>query len=625
MCGIAGIASLSGVPVERHEVERMTAMLRHRGPDGDGLHIENGIGLGHTRLSVLDVSESGAQPMALCNNRYWVTFNGEIYNFIELRDELRQSGWTFATETDTEVILAAFAQWGPACQMKFNGMWAFAIWDRQEQLLFLSRDRFGVKPLHYTVGRDYLAFASEMKAFLPLPWFDPSFDPSMVALAISNQTRVEGTEMCLLRDVHRLPAGHHLVVRAGSPPKLERWWRTLDHLVAVPDTLAEQAEQLRELLLNACALRLRSDVPVGTALSGGMDSSSVHVALVEAARARRAGGRASQDWQRAFVADFPGSVQDERAYAEEVVRHVGTSAHICTMRTEDVAAAVEQAIYAYEDIQANHTPVWMLYRAYREAGVVVSLDGHGGDELFLGYHHHLPTAIETAPNSQTLVERIRIRHELNAPGFNQAYGGFGLTHEMFIRQEQANPPFAGRTEDAERYAPCDRLTRQSYADFHNHILPTILRNFDRASMAHGVEVRAPFLDWRLVCFAFSLPSSAKIGKGFTKLVLREAMRGLLPESVRTRKSKLGFVSPTQEWVTGPLKSWLTDTLRSQEFLESSIWDGRALADVIEYFLSQNEPRAANFVWTYLHATRIMSLFQKEAASARQSLANLHPA
>ena len=233
------------------------------------------LGLGHRRLAIIDTSDGGRQPMSFGDGRYWITFNGEIYNFLELKAELEHSGYQFKTDSDTEVILAGYHCWGEDCQLRFNGMWAFAIWDRDERKLFISRDRFGVKPLIYYFDQKHFAFASEMKAFLALEWFQPDFDPAMVTAALSNERLIEGDERCLLQGLRHLFGGHCLTLKMGENLKIRRWWNTLDHLESVPEKYEDQVNQFRELFLDACRIRMRSDVPIGTALSGGLDSSSI--------------------------------------------------------------------------------------------------------------------------------------------------------------------------------------------------------------------------------------------------------------------------------------------------------------------------------------------------------------
>lgn len=253
MCGIVGLWQRNHEPVLQDGLRRFTDSLSHRGPDGSGFYIdpEANLGFGHRRLAIIDISEAGRQPMSYAGGRYWITYNGEIYNFLELRDELRGYGYSFATESDTEVILAAYDKWGADCQPRFNGMWAFAIWDRQERRLFLSRDRFGVKPLMYFYDGQRFAFASEMKAFLALEWFQVEFEPGMVAAALTDHQLVEGTERTLLRGLKRLLGGYCLTLEQDGDLSIRRWWNTLDHLEPAPASYSEQAERYRELFLDA--------------------------------------------------------------------------------------------------------------------------------------------------------------------------------------------------------------------------------------------------------------------------------------------------------------------------------------------------------------------------------------
>jgi asparagine synthase (glutamine-hydrolysing) len=292
MCGIAGIWQLDGQRVERTTIERFISALAHRGPDGEGVlkEDEGRLALAHRRLAILDLSAAGDQPMRSPSGRYDITYNGEIYNFLELRAELEQHGFRFRSDSDTEVILAAFERWGPDCLPRFNDMWSFAIWDRLWRSLFLARDRFGVKPLYVLIGARRFAFASELKAFLHLDGFDP------VAETQALQARLAGnfSDHVLLRGVESVPPGHYLEVTTKGTRR-RRWWNTLDHLVSVPQDLATQAEEFRELLFDACRLRVRSDVPVATSLSGGLDSSSVLCSLA-AAQNRRVSDRLAPEW-----------------------------------------------------------------------------------------------------------------------------------------------------------------------------------------------------------------------------------------------------------------------------------------------------------------------------------------
>jgi asparagine synthase (glutamine-hydrolysing) len=277
MCGIFGVVG----QVDRMLAEACVRRMAHRGPDGEGLWHTAEVTLGHRRLSILDLTAQAAQPMSYANGRYHITYNGEIYNFLEMRGELENSGHCFSSDSDTEVILAAFMEWGEACQLRFNGMWAFAIWDNQEKSLFLSRDRFGKKPLFYAwLPEAKFTFASEMKAIFPL--LDEVRANTSLVRDTSRIFLYESTDECVIEGIKRFPAGHSGWLR-NNRLEIKRWWCTLDHLLEAPEKYEDQVEQFRELFLDACRLRMRSDVPLGTALSGGLDSSATISAMAHIA------------------------------------------------------------------------------------------------------------------------------------------------------------------------------------------------------------------------------------------------------------------------------------------------------------------------------------------------------
>lgn len=573
MCGIVGILNRSA-PIDQQELLRFTDMLTHRGPDGRGALVDANLGLGHRRLAILDLSPDGRNPMSYGGadgQRYWITYNGEVYNFLELRAELEGLGHVFRTGTDTEVVAAAYVQWGEDCLLRFNGMWAFAIWDREERSLFLARDRFGIKPLYYWNGPSRFAFASEMKAFPALDGFEARLDEEAARLALANAQAAEGTRTAaILRGIERLPAGCTLRIRAGEAPVLRRWWNTRDHLVAVPRRYEEQVEMFRGLFLDAVRLRLRSDVAVGTCLSGGVDSSAIASAMAHVAgqpagahvagRPVGSGTRNAPDWRHAFIACFPGTMLDERVYADMVVEHTGAIAHHWNFDQNDALGHIVDSVWATEDLYPGLTvPIWSIYREMRRGGVTVSLDGHGGDELLGGYTWYLDW-------------------------------------------------------------PMNQLNDGLYQDFHATLLPSILRNFDRCSMAHGIEVRMPLMDWRLVCMGFSLGAEAKIGGGYTKRVLRDAMAGLMPDTVRRRRSKLGFNSPMIEWLNGGMSNLVREVVTHRLWRESPFWDGPGLGDAI---LRKTAAKAwtvddwatALSVWTMMNLVIWQILFVERAGKS----------
>lgn len=426
MCGIFGHVG----KLDRGLAERCLHTLSHRGPDGWGLWQGDGVTLGHRRLAILDLSENGKQPMSYGNGRYWITFNGEIYNFLEIRAELEALGHVFRSESDTEVILAAYAQWGEGCLARFNGMWAFAIWDTVERSLFLARDRFGKKPLFYAeLPNGEFAFASEMKALLPLlPAAVP--DRAMIrGMTLRSSFAYEATERCLIAGVKRFLAGHCGKL-SGGRLRSQRWWNTLDHLPQIPARYEEQVEMMRNLLTDACRLRMRSDVTIGTALSGGLDSSAIFSLLAHINREHHGEARLAGDWQHAFVASFPGTPLDEAQFAQQVARHAGIDATILPVDPARHIDQLQRMLYLYEDLTVTSPlPFVALYGQIKRAGVTVTLDGHAADELFGGYSTDWAYALVDAG-----LDRARIDEVLDVydGGIPQARASFAAPADVSV-------------------------------------------------------------------------------------------------------------------------------------------------------------------------------------------------
>ena len=520
MCGIAGFA-FGGAPVNADELRRFTDALMHRGPDGVGCFVDGEIGLGHRRLAILDTSEAGNCPLTMRapdGRTIVITYNGEVYNFLELRKELERAGFAFRGTGDTEVVAAALLHWGNAALDRFNGMFAVAAWEPSARRFLLARDRFGVKPLYLQAGKR-LAFASELKAFLTLDDASPTVNERIFRLTLQDAGRVEGTEIeTLLSDVVQLPAGHLLQLDAQGKGGISRWWNPDAHLRSAPARYDEQVAQFRELLFDAVRLRLRSDVPVGTCLSGGIDSSAV-AGVMAALHSGKSGDlqRSASDWRHAFVSTAPGSALNEQVHAKAVADFVRAESHYIAFDSAQANEVVLDSIWSSESAAGiAATPVWLLNRAIAATGVRVTLDGHGGDEVLGGYTPHLRVP----------------RRELNAYLDGQ-------------------------------------ITRD--------VLPGILRNFDRATMAHGIESRMPLLDWRLVTFSRALPPDAKLGGGFTKRVLRDAIQGLVPEQIRRRRSKVGFNAPLIEWANSSLAPLLRAAMQLPFWQQNPYFDGPRLS------------------------------------------------
>ena len=591
MCGITGYWGYSRTDLPRDTFEAFTHSLAHRGPDDFAIEhwTDARLWLGHRRLAIIDLSDHARQPLSYANGRYWITYNGEIYNYLELREELTGLGHRLVSNSDTEVVAAAYAQWGAGCQLRFNGMWAFAIWDVRDQQLFISRDRFGVKPLHYSLHDGAIAFASELKAFLTLPWIDGGFDVEILSETLNNIAGQASSIYTLLKEVRQLQAGHTMLVSRDGRVRIARWWNTLEHLPTIGTDLRQHADEFRHLFFDSCRVRLRSDVPLATSLSGGIDSSAIACTISELGRLGKA-SLAPRDWRRAFVACFTDTRHDEQNYARAIVQHTGMAAHYEKVDEATAVKNIERAIFDIEGIFAHPAVgTWMIYREMRANGMRVSLDGQGADELLGGYEHLVETALDAAMTSSFNFSRFSdlrmvlrgfagddieragnlreikwllkqlsgktkrlLRHELNRVSLLKPLRAVraSIRGARPLLDLYLGPRRLYYAEADSRTWGMTPLQAALFSSFHGSMLPTLLRQFDRASMAHGIETRMPFMDWRLVTYGFSLPETSKIGGGVTKRVLRMAMQGLVPDAIRLRTNKIGFVSPIDAWKRG---------------------------------------------------------------------------
>lgn len=568
MCGILGT-----VPYTPYEEFKPTLdTLYHRGPDSFGIEvIDTDVTLGHRRLSILDLSESGHQPMKNNDGRYTVVFNGEIYNFLEIKKDLAAKGHSFKSTSDTEVLLKAYIEWGEQCVLKFNGMWALAIWDRETKQLFMSRDRYGKKPLFYANINGKFVFASEMKAIYP--YFKQLNVSDDFHWMKKNIFFYEATEKCLIKGIKRFPAGHSGVYKNGKLTTY-RYWNTLDHLVEVPKTYNEQVEKFRELFMDACKLRMRSDVTIGTALSGGLDSSATISAM---ANLSKNSNSYSEDWQHAFVAAFPGTPLDESKYAKMVTDHLGIGATFINIEPLKHWNKLEEYFYLFEDLYiTSPLPMIMLYESVKKNGVTVTLDGHGADELLSGYQQGNLESLWDARWSPSKTKDILSIYQdsINEDKVQYQRTGSSKLYTGYMSKKLGKKLLGKKMPSVDNNHPnfkkLDNHAQYLYAMFHENILPTLLRNYDRYAMINSVEIRMPFMDHRIVSFVNSLPYSSKIGNGYTKRIVRDALDPYLPKEVTWRKSKVGFSSPIVDWMQNDLREWFMDTVNSSSFLRSDL-------------------------------------------------------
>ena len=588
MCGIFGVINKK---IDRSLADKCVDRMTHRGPDGRGVWQEKGVTLGHRRLAILDLSENGTQPMKYADDRYVLAFNGEIYNFLEIRAELEAKGYSFVSDSDSEVLLAAYIEWKEACLDKLNGMWAFMIWDREEERMFISRDRFGIKPLFYAkLNEDgsQLAFGSEMKVIAPLL---NDIKPNRTLVTDSNRiVFYESTEECVIEGISRFPAGSYAYADKDGM-KITRWWNTLDHLCEVPDTYEEQVELFRELFLDACKLRMRSDVTIGTALSGGLDSSATICAMAHLSK-NDTDSRMNKDWQHAFVATFPGTTMDESMYARKVTDYLAINSTFVDINPKKAIGRLDDFVYLFEDVYlTSPIPMMLLYGALRENNTLVTIDGHGADELFGGYTfdfiHALKDAKSGAERDMILTAYVDSfpKDASNIALKNTSRRSVYLNYLKRNLKDKLKSQSEGykkvRAAGDDRYKSMDTLNKILYASSHETILPTLLRNYDRYSMASGIEIRMPFMDYRIVTLAMSLGWKSKLHGGFSKSIVRDAMAPFMPEDIAYRKTKIGFNTPIVEWMQGPLKEYFEDIMASQSFRECNLINPGNVSDKIK--------------------------------------------
>src|SRR5688572_16103352 len=630
MCGIAGIWHLDNKPISIEKLRKFTDSLSHRGPDAGcyWLNSENTLGLGHRRLSILDLSVNGNQPMNYANNRYKIIYNGEIFNFLELKKELESKGYLFTTTSDTEVILAAYDCWGNACLNRFNGMWALAILDEHKRTLFLARDRFGIKPLNYIYQAGKLfAFASETYAFKFLEDFSRSFDTRLLSYNIADPFSLEAHGYTIYENIYQVLPGHYMEVSVDmTNTKQKRWWSTLDSMVEVPVRYEEQIEKLRELFFDAVRLRLRSDVPIASALSGGLDSSSVYCAIYEIMNRNSAKERTPDNWQKAFVASFPGTAIDEREYAEAVVNYTNGEAEYIIPDFSNLVQKIKDSTLLFDSIY--NTPISVssdVYMNMNKQRIKVSMDGHGVDEMLFGYagmvenvlkekikvfdngHDSLLNTVikmQSKDEEEKIIQRVtagstskrgltsaikRIGRTVVPESTQRLLSRTGIVGKNFSLYHSTDLRSLSNDPYETSHLPIE--LRVPFEAFHTGILPTILRNFDRISMQNSIEIRMPFMDYRVVSYVFSLPFSSKVGDGFSKRILRDAMKGHIPEKVRTRTMKIGFNAPMPEWFSNELSGFILEEINSAAFLQSEIWNGKRIRD-----FAQKKVKEKSWAW-----------------------------
>ncbi|WP_426077658.1 XrtA/PEP-CTERM system amidotransferase [Janthinobacterium sp. PSPC3-1] len=604
MCGIVGIFDLQGQrDIEAKLLARLTHSLRHRGPDEDGMHREPGLGLGHRRLSVIDLA-SGQQPLFNADRSVAIVFNGEIYNYRALMAELRQFGHQFRTSSDTEVIVHAWEQWGEQCVQRLRGMFAFALWDRRRHLLFLARDRLGVKPLYYGELTDgTLAFGSELKALLAHPAMPRELDPLAVEDYFAYGYVPEPRS--IFRHAHKLPPGHTLCIRAGQPlPAPCQYW-DVPFVPHAPASEAQATDELLARLREAVRIRMVAEVPLGAFLSGGVDSSAV-VAMM-------AGSSAAP--VNTCSISFGDPAYNEAQYASMVARRYGTLHHAQQVESDDFEL-IDLLATLYDEPFADSSamPTYRVCQLARRR-VTVALSGDGGDESLAGYRRYnlhareekmramLPQGLrrslfgtlgrlypkaDWAPRflrAKTTFEGLA-RDTTDAYFHSVSILGDAMRARLFSPELRRSLQGYRAVDVLRRHALAspaqDPLSQVQYLDLKTYLPGDILTKVDRASMAHALEVRSPLLDHELVAWMSGLPPQLKLRGGTGKYLLKKALRPLLPDELLYRQ-KMGFSVPLAAWLRGPLRERLRQRLTSPVMAQCGLFD----MDYIDQLIDQH--------------------------------------
>ncbi|MCK4595373.1 asparagine synthase (glutamine-hydrolyzing) [candidate division WOR-3 bacterium] len=597
MCGICGIISFVGNEIEPNKIKSMMKVLKHRGPDDEGIFIKGNIGLGHLRLSIIDLSSAGHQPMFDESGRYCIVYNGEVYNYLELKREL-SSKYNFFTQTDTEVILYAYKEWGVRCLDHFNGMFSFAIYDILEHTLFLSRDRFGIKPLYYYFGEDSFVFASEIKSILQVvPEENIANDSVIYDYLVYNRT--DHYIETFFKNIKRLDHGYYMLIK-GNNVSFHQWYNLPERVNNPFNSL----EDFRNIFIDSIRLRLRSDVPVGVCLSGGLDSSGITSILTSVIR--------KADLQTFSAVYRKGESGDESDYID-LYRDSVFKMH----KTFPTTQTLYSDISNFVECHGEPVPTTGPYAHYKvmelaKGNVTVLLDGQGGDELLAGYHYFFGCYLR-----ELLLHRRLLKF------FIESFSYYQNQHSLFAFQSllfYLLPNFLKSRA---------KLKGKNYLgiDFHNKVkkntrlletllnprslqeallnhfeykLEHLLKWEDRNSMWFSLESRVPFLDYRLVERTLSLPSEKIITNGMTKVILRKAMVGILPEQIRLRQDKVGFLTPESEWLRAPVfRYFILELLHSDSFRKRPYFNYKTCIRLYNLHL-QRKINISRDIWKWIN-------------------------
>lgn len=600
MCGICGLIRFDNKPVQETPIREMMRIMKHRGPDDDGIYIENNVGLGFVRLSIIDLSPAGHQPMISEDTRYVIVFNGEIYNYLELKEELQKKGYVFHSGADTEVLLNSYIEWGAECLNKFNGMWAFVIYDRNQKKIFAARDRFGIKPFYYNYTNKIFTFSSEIPPILAgLSSPVKENEDAIFNYLVYNRTDYDSSTF--FDKVYRLEKGHWFSIDLEkSFLHFERWYNLSDNL----DHPIQSKEEFLELFGSSISLRLRSDVPVGVCLSGGLDSSSILSMIIK-------------EFGRRDINTFS-SVYGS-GYKEDELNYINCYREILT-NMNFVYPTANVLINDLEDFVSVHgepVPTASPYAGYKvmqsaKGKAVVLLNGQGADEYLAGYHYFFGF------NFLELIRKLRLIKFLTETGsyLKKHHSLYGLYTSLYFML----PSFFQKQirEISKNYLDRDfserhkldigipdiiynsKSLQDSLLRHFEYKLEHLLKWEDRNSMASSIEARVPFLDYRLVEGTISMPSDNFIHNGETKYILRQSMKGILPEIIRQRNDKIGFDTPMASWFKEPTFIGLIDSiLQSREFQSRGYLNTEKIRRYFQIQKASGGPMS-NEIWKWIN-------------------------
>lgn len=630
MCGIAGIVNLDGKHLDTNALRNMCNQIIHRGPDDEGYvlfgvnsepfircsgkdtvaelalpdigSIQAGYtaGFGFRRLSIIDLSVQGHQPMMSKDGRYLIVFNGEVYNYLEIRQELVALGCQFSSKSDTEVVLQSFIMWGSECVSRFNGMWGLCIYDNQEQTLFASRDRVGVKPFYYHFDGKRFIFGSEIKQILVDSTISREEDDSVVINFLRDGMKDYSSET-FFKHIKQLEPAHNLFLK-GSKLEIKRYWNFEINQNFEKLPLTEQDKlKFYDLFKSSVELRHRADVPVGIALSGGLDSSSTAVMANRVLHARF----------KAFTIVFDQPQFDEREYAHEVTNAVNCDSFECSPSPTELLKELDDIVYQLEEPFRSLSiySQWCLMRHAKKSGVTVLLEGQGADELFGGYYWYYDSFFLEywkSGNMMTLMRHI----QQHAAAFNLPLIAC-ITHHLKVYIKYIlvkNFPTTLHNKRKNRVFNQDaqqrfyRFTRRYANELANtldfglqKLIRELLNYGDKDSMKFSMENRVPFLDYRLVEFVAALPLATKMTSTDTKSILRQTLAGILPDKVRLRRTKLGFATPQEIWQRNEIRDVIRDTLREGSLKSAWFFDSKQYQEYIDNYFNGNHDDYS-FIW-----------------------------